>query len=107
MVRTGAGEWFGLGGAEAVRAALGAAPATTQAREVGVPAAAPEPDDTRGARAVRLALLGHGGAQVSGTPAEGYAVRSPDPVLTGRVAARLEVALAGEQVAARVEVLRG
>ncbi|AXH95848.1 coenzyme F420-0:L-glutamate ligase [Ornithinimicrobium avium] len=107
LVRTGPGDWFGLGRAEAVRAALGAAPATAQAREVGVPAAAPEPDDARGARAVRLALLGHQDARVLGSPAEGYAVHSPDPVLTGRVAARLEVALAGEQVLARVEVRRG
>ena len=105
LVRTGPGDWFGLGRAEAVRAALGAAPGTAQAERVGVPAAAPEPETDRAVRAVRLALLGHDGVRVVGSPAEGYAVRSPDPVLAGRVAARLEVALAGEDVAARVDVV--
>ncbi len=107
LVRTGPSDWFGLGRAEAVRTALGAPPASAQARAVGLPSVAPEPDDVRGARAVRLALLGHEGASVTGSAVQGYDVRSPDPVLAGRVAARLEVALAGEQVAAGVRVAGG
>lgn len=105
LVRTGPGDWFALGHREAVRAALGAPPATAAAAAVGVPAAGPEEEPERGARAVRLALLGHEGARVHGSPASGYAVRAHDPVLAGRVAARLEVALVGEDVSATVEVI--
>ncbi|GAA1181657.1 hypothetical protein GCM10009584_24740 [Ornithinimicrobium humiphilum] len=105
LVRTGPTDWFGLGRAEAVRTALGAAPGTVEAATVGIPSVRPEDDEDRGERAVRLALLGQApGVTVTGSAAEGYAVRSPDPVLAGRVAARLEVALAGEQVAALVVV---
>lgn len=105
LVRTGPGDWFGLGRAEAVRAALGAAPGTDEAGEVGIPSVRPEDDLVRGERAVRLALLGQAEeVSVSGSPREGYAVGSPDPVLAGRVAARLEVALAGEQLEVGVAV---
>lgn len=96
LVRTGPGDWFALGHLEAVRAALGAPPATPAADLVGVPEAGPEDDAVRGARAVRLALLGHEAAQVVGSPAGGYAVAASDLVLAGRVAARLEVALVSE-----------
>lgn len=98
LVRTGPGDWFALGHHEAVRSALGAAPGTAAAQEVGVPSVLPEDDDVRAARAVRLALLGHDRVDVAvtGTLAEGLTVTSPDAVLAGRVAARLEVALAGE-----------
>jgi coenzyme F420-0:L-glutamate ligase / coenzyme F420-1:gamma-L-glutamate ligase len=105
LVRTGPADWFGLGRVEAVRAALGAAPGTEAAADVGIPSVTPEDDLTRGGRAVRLALLGQASAvTVSGSPWEGYAVSSPDPVLAGRVAARLEIALAGEQVDVGVAV---
>lgn len=107
LVRTGPSDWFALGHREAVRAALGAPPGSAAAGEVGVPSVAPEPADARGERAVRLALLGHPGAEVTGTPEEGYAVRSPDPVRAGRVAARLEVALAGEDLAGVEVTVRG
>lgn len=107
LVRTGPADWFALGHLEAVRAALGAPPGTARAAEVGVPGTAPEGPGERGARAVRLALLAHPDqAQVTGSPTEGYAVRSPDPVTAGKVAARLEVALAGEGVDALVGVVR-
>ncbi len=97
LVRTGPGDWFALGSAEAVRSALGAPPGTPAAQEVGVPSVRPEDDDVRAGRAVRLALLRQAtGVTVSGSPREGYAVLAGDPVLAGRVAARLEVALAGE-----------
>lgn len=96
LVRTGPSDWFGLGRAEAVRSALGAPPGSAAAEEVGIPHVAPEPAKERGARAVRLALLGSSGVSVAGSPGEGYAVTCADPVLLGRVLARLEIALAAE-----------
>lgn len=105
LVRTGPGDWFAAGHREAVRAALGAAPGTEQARAVGVPDVTPEPDAALAGRAVRLALLGHHDARVVAGPGQGYAVHAPDPVLAGRVAARLEVALAGEGLDLPVSVV--
>lgn len=120
LVRAGPGDWFALGHREAVRAALGAAPGTEAARSVGVPSVSPETDQERQDRAVALALLGHPGAAVTlddqdgadgddpGRPAASarYVVRAPDPVLAGRVAARLEVALAGEGLTGAVVVAK-
>lgn len=105
LVRTGPGDWFALGHREAVRAALGVPPGTTLADEVGIASVAPEEDEVRGARAGRVALVGHGGARIAGSAGQGYAVSAPDPVLAGRVAARLEVALAGEDLTAEVQVV--
>ena len=105
LVRTGPGDWFALGHREAVRAALGVAPGSARAEEVGIASVAPEDEEVRGARAVRVALVGHDGASVGGSAAGGYAVSAPDPVLAGRVAARLEVALAGEDLPGPVQVV--
>lgn len=107
LVRTGPGDWFALGHREAVRAALGAPPGSTAAQEVGLPGVVPESVQQRAGRATALALLGHAGARVTGTVADGLVVRAPDPVLAGRVAARLEVALAGEDLRAEVDVVSG
>ena len=107
LVRTGPGDWFALGHREAVRAALGAPPGGPEARQVGLPGVVPEPPEHRQARATALALLGHEGARVGGSVAAGLHVRAPDPVLAGRVAARLEVALAAEDLQVEVEVLSG
>lgn len=109
LVRTGPGDWFAVGHREAVRAALGAAPGTEQAHAVGLPYVAPEPDDTRAQRAIRLALLGHPDARVAAHPetGQGYTVHAPEPVLAGRVAARLEVALAGEGLTLPITVATG
>ncbi|MGC5583283.1 coenzyme F420-0:L-glutamate ligase [Ornithinimicrobium sp. W1665] len=107
LVRTGPGDWFALGHREAVRAALGVRPGTPLADEVGIASVAPEEDEARGARAVRVALVGHAGATIDGSAAQGFAVSAPDPVLAGRVAARLEVALAGEDLASDVHVRKG
>lgn len=104
LARTGPSDWFALGHREAVRAALGAPPGSTAAEEVGVASVGPEPEEERGARAVRLALLGHPEGRVTGSAGLGYAVHATDPVTAGRVAARLEVALAGEDVRAPVRV---
>ncbi|WP_298747643.1 coenzyme F420-0:L-glutamate ligase [uncultured Serinicoccus sp.] len=107
LVRTGPGDWFALGHREAVRAALGAPPGSTAAQEVGLPGVVPESAEQRAGRATALALLGHEGVRVSGTVVDGFVVRAPDPVLAGRVAARLEVALAGEDLRAGVGVVSG
>lgn len=104
LVRTGPADWFALGHREAVRAALGAAPGSPAATRVGIPSVTPEAEEFRGARAVRVALLGHEGVRVLGEVTDGYVVSSPSPVLAGRVSARLEVALAGESVTATVRI---
>ena len=98
LVRTGLGDWFALGSAEAVRAALGAPPGTAAAEDVGVPSAAPEEYAERLGRAVRLALHGETAARVSESPRDvtELVVRADDPYATGRIVARLEIALAGE-----------
>ena len=57
LVRTGPGDWFALGHAEAVRAALGVAPGTTAAEETGIASTAPEPLGDLVARVVALALV--------------------------------------------------
>lgn len=97
LVRTGAGDWFGLGRVEAVRAALGAAPGTPEAEQVGIASVAGEPRPVRVARAVALALLGTTPAAVevldTGTS---LLVRGGDAYQRGRAVARLEVALHAE-----------
>lgn len=105
LVRTGPGDWFALGHREAVRAALGAPPGSEAARSVGLPSVVPEPEERRVRRATDLALLGHPGARVGGSVEEGLTVHAADPVLAGRVAARLEVALSAEDLPARVRVV--
>jgi coenzyme F420-0:L-glutamate ligase/coenzyme F420-1:gamma-L-glutamate ligase len=57
LVRTGPGDWFALGHAEAVRAALGVAPGTTVAEETGIASTGPEPLGDLVARVVALALV--------------------------------------------------
>ncbi|MDQ2755564.1 MAG: hypothetical protein M3Y71_03220, partial [Actinomycetota bacterium] len=57
LVRTGPTDWFGLGRAEAVRAALGVDPGSPEATLVGIASALPEDPGTRLARAVAVALL--------------------------------------------------
>ncbi|MGD8150170.1 coenzyme F420-0:L-glutamate ligase [Ornithinimicrobium sp. Y1694] len=104
LVRTGPGDWFATGHLEAVRAALGAAPGTEAAREVGIPSLGIETDEARGERAVRLALLGQPEVRVEGSPTSRYAVHAPDPVRAGRVAARLEIALHAEGLSVDVTV---
>ena len=101
LVRTGPGDWFAQGGAEAVRAALGVPPGSAAAEEVGIASVLPEEVTDRVARAVRLALHGEDGAlvDVEQQPVTTtLVVRAEDPFVAGRVCARLEVALAGEQL---------
>ncbi|MFC6707873.1 coenzyme F420-0:L-glutamate ligase [Flexivirga alba] len=103
LVRTGPTDWFGLGRAEAVRAALGVAPGTPLAAEVGIESVLDETLPDRVARAVRVALA-DGGNPVQVDLAEvvhgagAIRLRSTDLVALGRFWARLEVALAGERL---------
>lgn len=102
LVRTGPSDWFALGRAEAVRAALGVAPGTPLSAEVGIESVAPEPLPDRVARAVRVALTAADRVDVdqSAPSDDGVVIRleGSDPVALGRVWARLEVALAGERL---------
>lgn len=102
LVRTGAGDWFALGHAEAVRAALGVRPGSALAAAVGIRTSAPEPADVRVARAVRTALLPlpEETAEEVGVdlgPAE-LVLAGSDPFVLGLVRGRLGVALHGEGV---------
>ncbi|MBB2890713.1 coenzyme F420-0:L-glutamate ligase [Flexivirga oryzae] len=108
LVRTGPTDWFGLGRAEAVRAALGVPPGSAVSARVGIESTTPEPLRERAARALRVALAAGDQveAELNGPTESSLAVRlrSADPVALGRVWARLEAALAGERaewVAAR------
>jgi coenzyme F420-0:L-glutamate ligase / coenzyme F420-1:gamma-L-glutamate ligase len=104
LVRTGRADWFGLGRAEAVRAALGTPPGTTEALEDGVASAAPEDPRTRLGRAVAVALRGLEavGADVG---ASDVRLSADSPVALGRAIARLEVALWGEDLTGAVAPL--
>lgn len=109
LVRTGPGDWFALGSAEAVRSALGVPPGTAAAQEIGIASTAPEDEPTRLSRAIRLAQ--HGQPPVSVTVSTGptvstattasgevprLEVTAADAFTAGRACARLEVALASE-----------
>jgi coenzyme F420-0:L-glutamate ligase/coenzyme F420-1:gamma-L-glutamate ligase len=101
LVRTGRQDWFGYGMAEAVRAALGVEPGTIQASKVGIPFIDPEDKDTRARRALRIALLTC--PEVVGEVDDGtLALVAPDDFTLGVAAARAEVALRGEGLAAIV-----
>lgn len=101
LVRDADADWFALGSQEAVRAALGVAPGSAQARAVGVRSTTPESRDDRVDRAVRVALSAALAAGVDVGPGR-LEVGGPDPVAVGMVAARLSVALLGEGVPHRV-----
>ena len=101
LVRTGRQDWFGYGMAEAVRAALGVEPGTIQASKVGIPFIDPEDKDTRARRALRIALLTC--PEVVGeVDDDTLALVAPDDFTLGVAAARAEVALRGEGLAAIV-----
>ncbi|MGL5929999.1 MAG: coenzyme F420-0:L-glutamate ligase [Dermatophilaceae bacterium] len=112
LVRTGPGDWFSLGQAEAVRAALGAPPGSDAAAHVGVPAVDPEPLAARVERVLALALLDdeEGAADVAlDDDADGDAdvtLTSSDSYDLGRLVARLQVAAHSEALRAAV-VSRG
>jgi coenzyme F420-0:L-glutamate ligase/coenzyme F420-1:gamma-L-glutamate ligase len=105
LVRTGPGDWFGLGAAEAVRAALGVAPGSEVAEEVGIASLAEDTVADRAGRAVAVALSEKGVDEGVGVDVgtETVVVTGGDPVDRGIVAARVVVALRGEGLAASLE----
>ncbi|GAA6524525.1 coenzyme F420-0:L-glutamate ligase [Intrasporangium sp. DVR] len=103
LVRTGPEDWFGYGRVEAVRAALGVEPGTSDAEAVGIPPVS-RSDSTRldaVGRAVRTALH----SVDSGTADIGHlsvTLGADTPFELGRLAARLETALWAEWLRATV-----
>ncbi len=104
LVRRGPQDWFAMGRAEAVRAALGIAPGSPASERVGIESVQPETLDARAGRAARVALSQGDPATIEplmdAITADGIRMRitADDPVVLGRVWARLEVALAGERL---------
>ena len=98
LVRSGPGDWFALGRAEAVRDALGVPAGSDLSQEVGIESVLPEPRIQRVARAVRVALSADDEVGVD-LDASGTSITlTGDLLALGRVWARLEVALAGERL---------
>ena len=108
LVRVGPGDWFALGHVEAVRAALGVAPGSAEAEEVGIRSVQPdEPLEARVGRVVALALLDvpEGSADVGVDAGSGTAevtLGAPDDYDLGRLVVRVEVAAASEGMSARI-----
>jgi coenzyme F420-0:L-glutamate ligase/coenzyme F420-1:gamma-L-glutamate ligase len=104
LIRTGREDWFDLGRAEAVRAALGTPPGTAEAIEAGIASVGPEDRGVRLGRAVAVALRGLDsvGADVGPTDVR---LSADSPVALGRAIARLEVALWGEGLSGEVGAL--
>ena len=95
LVRTGPGDWFSLGQAEAVRAALGVDPGSVEASAVGMSSMNVETVADKAGRALRVALLTcpEASAHVDGDTIRLVAV---DDFMLGVAATRAEVALRGE-----------
>ena len=95
LVRTGPGDWFSFGAAEAVRAALGVVPGSPTASEVGIPSIELEEAAERAGRALRVALLTcpEASGQVDGNA---LALMAADEFTLGLAVARAAVALHGE-----------
>lgn len=129
LVRTGPTDWFALGHVEAVRSALGVAPGTAAAIDVGIPAADAEPVELRVERAIALSRLDSAvvapPAPCAGLPdphpraclltrpvalgevradivQEGILLEAPDELTLGVFAARLLVALEAEALSGRL-----
>jgi coenzyme F420-0:L-glutamate ligase / coenzyme F420-1:gamma-L-glutamate ligase len=108
LVRVGRGDWFALGSAEAVRAALGVEAGSAASEEVGIRSVLPdEPLPTRMGRVLALALreVPEGSADVGPGEREGtteVTLGAPDDYDLGRLVVRLEVAAASEGLTAHV-----
>ncbi|MGB7449647.1 MAG: coenzyme F420-0:L-glutamate ligase [Ornithinimicrobium sp.] len=101
LLRDHATDWFRFGTTEAVRAALGAAPGSAAAREVGIARAGQEQQHVRLRRAIDLALLDEDPRVEASAIRIGddtLEVAIEDPFRCGRVVARLEVALHSEDL---------
>ena len=92
LVRTGPDDWFGHGRVEAVRAALGVAPGSALADEVGIPPAGPDARSGAVARAVRLALATDDEATAD-VGEDSVTLGAEGPYELGRLVARLSAAL--------------
>jgi len=115
LVRTGAGDWFALGHVEALRAALGVAPGSADSDTVGIRSVGPETLAARMSRVVALTLWADEdasldlelldvpddslGASADGEPLAAVTLGASDAFRLGRLAQRLEVAAASEDLA--------
>jgi len=114
LVRTGAGDWFALGHVEALRAALGVAPGSTDSESVGIRSVGQEPFADRVARVVALTLfedeeasldleMSAGGDDTAyGEVVASVTLGASDAYRLGRLTQRLEVAAASEDLRANV-----
>jgi len=109
LVRTGPDDWFAMGHVEAVRAALGVAPGSTDSEAVGIRSVVAETFADRVSRVVALTLFADEDASVdlevtAGTAHSGAAavvtLGAADDFALGRLAQRLEVAAASEDLVA-------
>ncbi len=92
LVRTGPGDWFHLGHLEAVRAALGVSPGSSDSAAVGIRPLHPEALADRIARVVRLALAGPVGSTSIEVAGGLITVRAAEDFDLGVVVTRLVVA---------------
>jgi coenzyme F420-0:L-glutamate ligase/coenzyme F420-1:gamma-L-glutamate ligase len=109
LVRTGPGDWFAMGHVEAVRAALGVAPGSPASEAVGIRSVGAETFADRVSRVVALTLFADEDASVdlevtaettSGGAAAAVTLGAADDFALGRLAQRLEVAAASEDLLA-------
>ncbi|WP_307812792.1 coenzyme F420-0:L-glutamate ligase [Phycicoccus sp. CSK15P-2] len=101
LVRTGPGDWFALGHAEAVREALGVASGSAASDAVGIRSVAPEPLADRVGRVLALALhdVEDGSADVAlGPDTAEVVLAAPDPFDAGRLVVRVQVAARSEDL---------
>ena len=101
LVRARDADWFTLGTVEAVRTALGVAPGSHTAGEVGIASVGREDLQVRLRRAIDLALVHEdldAGACAVHIGQDRLTVVADDPFRRGRVVARLEVALHSERL---------
>jgi coenzyme F420-0:L-glutamate ligase / coenzyme F420-1:gamma-L-glutamate ligase len=98
LVRTGPGDWFGLGPVEAVREALGVEPGSGGSQAVGVRSVAPEPVEERLSRVLRLALHAMGEGATGAVSAGRVSLEASDAYLLGRLVERAVVAAASEDL---------
>lgn len=104
LVRSGPTDWFALGRAEAVRDALGVPAGSAMSVEVGIESVHPETVTDRVRRAWSAAVLPDPAGEKAALDGadEEWSVTCADPYVLGRIAARFEVALAGERLVAEL-----
>ena len=109
LVRTGPGDWFAVGHVEAVRSALGVAPGSSDSEAVGIRSVGAETFADRVSRVVALTLFADEDASVDlevtaetadNGPAAVVTLGAADDFALGRIAQRLEVAAASEDLVA-------